>query len=115
MNSRKPKTTKPGILPKLKGFLNALGDRYQKALQVIDEALASDNFKDQIWAVDWILKRMPSPDESANKKDGKRKKAETGILETKEQLARLNETELLKRIRDHLGDSAPNAPKSTED
>lgn len=85
---------KKGLLPKLKSFLDALGDRYQKALQVIDEALASDNLKDKIWAVDLILKRTPAS-EAADKKESS---AQSKALDAKT-LDTLSETELMSRIR----------------
>ncbi|MCE3236709.1 MAG: hypothetical protein K0Q50_2900 [Vampirovibrio sp.] len=89
---------KKGLLPKLKSFLDALGDRYQRALQVIDEALASDNLKDKIWAVDLILKRTPAP-ETEPKSSTSAKPTEPVDTEA---LAQLSEAELLKRIRDYL-------------
>lgn len=96
---------KKGLLPKLKSFLDALGDRYQWALTVIDEALASDNLKDKIWAVDLILKRAPAPpDTNANHADT----AATRTQEADPQaLAQLSEAELLKRIRAYLHEDAP--------
>jgi hypothetical protein len=38
-------------------LFDALSQRYQRALGVIDEALDSDSLKDKIWAVDQIFKR----------------------------------------------------------
>lgn len=102
MTPRKP-TTKKGLLPKLKSFMNALGDRYQRALQVIDEALASENLKDKIWAVDLILKRTPAPDTEAKLKTSSEQPEAPAPL-TPEELAELSEAELLKRIREALGD-----------
>ena len=102
MTPRKP-TTKKGLLPKLKSFMNALGDRYQRALQVIDEALASENLKDKIWAVDLILKRTPAPDTDAKLKTSSEHPEAPAPL-TQEELAELSEAELLKRIREALGD-----------
>ena len=48
-------------------FEAALGARYQRALQVIDEALESENFKHKIWAVDRILKSIKSCTSAAQK------------------------------------------------
>lgn len=54
-NQKKPSSkTRVGLFPK---FLSALKERYHHVLQVIDDALASDNLKDRIWAVEQILKR----------------------------------------------------------
>jgi hypothetical protein len=92
-----------GLLPKLKGFLEALGDRYHRALQVIDEALASDNLKDKIWAVDWILKRLPTSSvaELEPKTPTADQKNAAKVLKLA-QLQTLNESELLNRIRGYL-------------
>ncbi len=104
MSKEKPSTSKavnkPGLLPKLKTFLNGLADRYQRVLQVIDEALASDSLKDKIWAVDLILKRTPMETPAT--------KGQTIKPPAAENLETLNEAELLARIRKHLssgGDS----------
>lgn len=98
------KNSGKGILPKLKTFLEALGDRYHRALHVIDEALASDNLKDKIWAVDLILKRTPPLDT-----DGK---AKTDAKQSKEALSseslnQMNTTELMDRIRTYLKEPGP--------
>jgi hypothetical protein len=92
---------KRGLLPKLKGFLDALSDRYQQALQVIDEALASESLKDKIWAVDLILKRTPAPENSQTSA----KSAEKPRTST--DLSQLGEAELLSKIRSHLKDWEP--------
>lgn len=100
MTPRKP-TAKKGLLPKLKSFLDALGDRYQRALQVIDEALDSESLKDKIWAVDLILKRTPVPEP---KTKAEASKTDSPQPMTREELDQLSEAELLKRIRDALGE-----------
>lgn len=88
-----------GLLPQLKTFMEALTDRYQRVLQVIDEALASDSLKDKIWAVDLILKRTPA-EPSPVKPDAAQNPVEkAGASET---LASLSDAELLARIRSHL-------------
>ncbi|HEY9686700.1 MAG TPA: hypothetical protein V6C52_06980 [Coleofasciculaceae cyanobacterium] len=92
---------KKGLLPKLKGFLEGLGDRYQRVLQVIDEALASENFKDKIWAADWILKRTPPPEALSDTQKANRAAAKNSDLPELEQLS---DAELLARLRQHLGD-----------
>lgn len=93
-----PKPSTNGLLPKLKQFLDALADRYFKALAVIDEALDSESMKDKIWAVDLILKRTPSDATATDAiaKKGKRKPSKPAELE------HLSETELLDRIREHM-------------
>jgi|GEM_PF-2347950 hypothetical protein len=103
MTPRKP-TAKKGLLPKLKSFLDALGDRYQRALQVIDEALDSESLKDKIWAVDLILKRAPAPEPSP-KNIATENKTDSPRPLTREELDQLSEAELLKRIRDALGEA----------
>jgi hypothetical protein len=101
MGSRKP-VPKKGLLPKLKSFLDGLGDRYHRALMVIDEALASDNLKDKIWAVDLILKRSPTPEVETQPKSPKK-----GKPLSKEELAQLSDVELLQRMRSYLKDWEP--------
>lgn len=101
MNNRPPSTKrKTGLLPKLKGLFEALGDRYQRVLQVIDEALASDNLKDRIWAVDWILKRTPDPAPPEPSKSARQKARQETL--SPESLAKMNDAELLARIRTYL-------------
>ncbi|MGE0201393.1 MAG: hypothetical protein AB7P76_10545 [Candidatus Melainabacteria bacterium] len=39
-------------------MMAAMKDRTHRVLQVIDEALDSENLKDRIWAVEQILKRI---------------------------------------------------------
>lgn len=108
MTPRKAPTSKPkkkGLLPKLKLFWDALSDRCQFALQVIDEALASDNLKEKIWAVDWIFKRLPAPSAAELEPNGptpEAKKAEKALKIS--QLQTLDEAALLARIRDYLKD-----------
>lgn len=102
MSGKKP-TARAGFLPKLKGFLEGLGDRYQRVLQVIDEALASDNLKDKIWAVDLILKRTPSV-EPGKEVNGKQPAASKPA-----DLEKLSEAELLARLRALLDDTPPEA------
>jgi hypothetical protein len=57
-NRSKPSPSGDALIPRLKQFLIELGKRYQVALNVIDEALHSENFKEKIWAVELILKRV---------------------------------------------------------
>jgi hypothetical protein len=99
MTERKS-SAKKGFLPKLRGLMEALGDRYQRVLHVIDEALDSDNLKDRIWAVDWILKRSPAPESLAESPGKKTRKAPDPA-----ELDRLSDAELLARIRRMLGDT----------
>ena len=102
--SRKAATPK-GLLPKIKNFIDALGDRYHWALKVIDEALASDNLKDKIWAVDFIFKRLPTPtgtELEPKAPPAEEKKAKRAL--TLAQMQALQETELVNRIRGYLKD-----------
>lgn len=89
--------SKTGLLPKLKGLLDALGDRYHRVLQVIDEALESDSLKDRIWAVDLILKKTPT--DAQTLKESHVKKDST--LNASE-LEALSDSDLLARIQKHL-------------
>lgn len=95
-----------GLFPKLKRFWEALGDRYQRALQVIDEALASDNLKDKIWAVDLILKKTPASDTTNTKSVNIPDEPEEPILSPGD-LEQLSDAELLSKIRVHLKDWGP--------
>jgi hypothetical protein len=99
--SGKKTPAKKGLLPKLKGFLEGLGDRYQRVLQVIDEALASESLKDKIWAVDLILKRTPPPEALSDTPENSRSAAGTPDLSGLEQLS---DAELLARLRQQLGE-----------
>lgn len=102
----KPKKIPPqtGLLPKLKNLLDALSDRYQRVLGVIDEALDSDSMKDKIWAVDLILKRTPT-DTPTPAPGGKGKKAEATMSPA--DLEQLSEQELLNRVRTYIQDWEP--------
>jgi hypothetical protein len=102
----KPKKIPPqtGLLPKLKNLLDALSDRYQRVLGVIDEALDSDSMKDKIWAVDLILKRTPT-DSPATPASGKGKKTESTLSPA--DLEQLSEQELLNRVRTYIQDWEP--------
>lgn len=50
---------KSGLVTHIKRFMEAMGERYQRALQVIDEALHSEDFKERKWVVDLLLKWVP--------------------------------------------------------
>ncbi len=103
----KPKNLlKPGnIVPRLKSFVNALAERYQQALNVIDEALHSDVMKDKIWAVDLIIKRTTT-EESATASEKKRVKKSAALPDIAA-LDQLSEQELLDGIRTHIQDWEP--------
>lgn len=96
----------PRKAPASKGLLKrlweALGDRYHRVLQVIDEALASDNFKEKTWAVDWILKHAPQEDKAENQARHKAERAPSP-----QELDAMSEEELLTHIRHHLKDWEP--------
>ncbi|WP_303673614.1 hypothetical protein [Vampirovibrio chlorellavorus] len=102
----KPKKILPqtGLLPKLKNLLEALSDRYQRVLGVIDEALDSDSMKDKIWAVDLILKRTPTESPSGPA-SGKGKKTDAPLNPA--DLEQLSEQELLNRVRTYIQDWEP--------
>lgn len=103
----KPKKILPtsGLLPKLKSFLDALSERYQRVLGVIDEALDSESMKDKIWAVDLILKRSPVEDAASDVADKKGKKATPSLDPA--QLEQLSEQELINRVRTYIKDWEP--------
>lgn len=101
----KPKKMPPasGLLPKLKLLLDALADRYNRVLGVIDEALDSESMKDKIWAVDLILKRTPTEETGTSEK--KTKKSASTLDPT--ELEQLSEQELLNRVRGYIKDWEP--------
>lgn len=101
----KPKKIPPasGLFPKLKLLLDALADRYNRVLGVIDEALDSESMKDKIWAVDLILKRTPTEEVASS--DKKTKKAASTFDPT--ELEQLSEQELLNRVRGYIKDWEP--------
>jgi hypothetical protein len=103
----KPKKMPPtgGLLPKLKNLLDALAERYNRVLGVIDEALDSESMKDKIWAVDLILKRTP-PCEDATPPSTPKGKKGSASLEPAD-LEQLSEQELLNRVRAYIKDWEP--------
>lgn len=101
----KNQNKKSGIFPR---FLSALKDRYHHVLQVIDEALASDNLKDRIWAVEQILKRTkPEADMEMSEKAfevSNRLKTKSSQLLDSARISEMTEQELLAAIRDALSE-----------
>lgn len=100
MSPRKSTSKTDGLLPKLKHFLEALGDRYQRVLSVIDEALSSDSLKDKIWAVDLILKRTPAAPPAAEA-------AKPDLADDADALPdpeKMSDAELLSQLRKYLKD-----------
>lgn len=95
--------SKTSMMTRFKRFMDALSERYQTVLQIIDEALASDNLRDKSWAVDVILKRCAAPAESAAAKNKNRSTAPTSSL-SRQSLSQLSQEELLQQIRQYLPD-----------
>jgi hypothetical protein len=97
-----------GLIPKVKSFWERLSD---KVLHVIEEALASENFKEKTWAVDWFFKHLPAAEPKAATPAGKKggsAQSEGGTeVESILALEAMSEEELLGRIRDHLKDWEP--------
>jgi len=89
-----------GLLPKVKSFWDRLSDQ---VLRVIEEALASENFKEKTWAVDWFFKHLPATTSESKASSGKRGEKPLPMAE----LEAMSEEELLTRIRDHLKDWEP--------
>jgi hypothetical protein len=88
-----------------KRFCSALESQYQRILQVIDDALNSDNFKERSWAVELWIKRLAMPDaEPTDATTARRKKKNK--LPSPQELEALSDAELLTRIQDHLKDWA---------
>jgi len=106
------KTIRPGLLLPMQALLEALGARYQRAMKVIDEALDSENFKEKVWAVDWILKRGKTAiDEelalnAALTASSENRDADSTATPA-EDLSKLSDGELLTRIRGYLKDWEP--------
>ena len=108
------KTARKGLLPApMQALLASLGARYHRALQVIDEALDSENFKEKTWAVDLILKRGKSAaadDElsiDAALLSSSASVDHVAEAMPEEDLSQLSESELLTRIRGYLKDWEP--------
>lgn len=94
-----------GLLPKVKSFWERLSD---KVLHVIEEALASENFKEKTWAVDSFFKHLLSIEPKSGTSSGKRgENAASPGAESIASLEAMSEEELLGRIRDHLKDWEP--------
>lgn len=53
--------------PLLSQLMTAFQQRYEDILDVIDDALESENMKERIWAVEQILKRCKSPNTAKTK------------------------------------------------
>lgn len=90
-NDKKP--DKPG---RLKQLMDALKDRYHRVVEVIDEALDSENLRDKIWAVDQLFKRL-KVDLSAEPKEAATKK----ILDEKT-IKKMTDDELMDSIQQLL-------------
>ena len=101
-------------LGKLKQFMEALSERYQRVLQIVDDALASDDFKEKKWAVDLILKGQDEI--AAERKAAKAAKGQPAkpVAQRPEWLdvSLLSDEELLRRIRDSL--QAGRVPEPSE-
>ncbi len=97
---------KTGLMAKLKRFMEALSDRYHRVLQIIDEALASEDFKEKKWAVDLILKGAETPDKPSRVKSQAR--PALPATESEPDPALLSEEELIRHIRARL--EAPEVP-----
>jgi len=48
----------PTDKPPLYRLIEALKTRYHRVIEVIDDALNSDNLRDRIWAVDQLIKKL---------------------------------------------------------
>lgn len=116
MASRKASGPSRGLLSRLRAFVDALGDRYQRALQVVDEALASDNLKEKMWAVNLILKQAPPPEREVSSPEKRRPgkgapdpdnpdSSEEDDDNTDPE--KLEEGELIRRIRRYLREPEP--------
>ena len=100
------KSSGKSMLTSLKKMAGAFNRRYREVIRVIDEALASENLRERIWAVDQILKRTkPEVWESAELS-----KARTQAAKLAKTLdpALLSDTELLSRIEAYLYDAPKN-------
>ena len=88
-----------------KRFWSALGERYQRVLQIIDDALNSECFTERRWAVELWLKRSATADaEPLAEPPARRKKKNKPP--TPQELEALSDGELLARIQGHLKDWA---------
>lgn len=87
----------PDDVSRSKSLVAALKQRFARVLQVIDEALNSPEFRERIWAVEQILKRL-KPNEKAREKSATRpaKKKKPAV---REDFSALSEPELLAKIQ----------------
>lgn len=122
MASRKSSGPSKGLLSRLRAFVDALGDRYQRALQVVDEALASENLKEKMWAVNLILKQAPPPERETSSPEKRRPEKRRPGKGAPDQdnpdsseedddddtdPEKLEEGELIRRIRRYLREPEP--------
>lgn len=109
------KTTR-AILSPLQKLVKAFKDRYESVLRVIDDALASENLRDRIWAAELLMKRAEKAAESSPKtrvqkqmemlpEDADENGAENA---TPENISGLSDDELLSRIEAYLYDAPRN-------
>ena len=83
-------------------FINALKERYQQVLKVIDDALESESLKDRIWAVEQILKRTKPENTEENNQTKISQAGKTNICMSQKQLEKMSEKELAKILQDFL-------------
>ncbi|MDX2083829.1 MAG: hypothetical protein SFZ03_00370 [Candidatus Melainabacteria bacterium] len=102
---RTPKTTTSPPKGLWKKLLDALSERYQRILEVFDQALVSDNLKDRIWAVDQILKRL-APEADTSTRGDKKHPAAAANTTSQRQPSTLSEQELMQQIRELLNDES---------
>lgn len=91
---------KKRVFDTLADMVVALKDRFSKVLQVIDDALDSENIKDRTWAVDIILKRLGMESALTANPSGKPAKADKRAIA--QEVDALSDDELLTRIREQL-------------
>jgi hypothetical protein len=101
---------KKGLVPRLKDFWTALGERYHRVLQVVDDALSSENLKERAWAVDVILKKM-----SVAEKQSLQAEARVKPELTPEEIRQMDAETLMARIRDYLKTPRPVEPSGESD
>lgn len=99
--SKAPKK-ETAIASTFKQAVTALKKRYTDVVRVIDDALASENLKDRIWAVEQILRRV-KPEEDAPARTRTKKQ-----LVTEPDPSTLSDEELMARIEAYLHDAPLN-------
>lgn len=86
----------------LHSLFKGLQQRASHIIQVVDDALSSDNLKDRIWAVELLMKRLrPADDDNAKREKAEKKRK----LPSSKKINAMTDEELHAAINQLLEDS----------